>query len=756
MNPELHKFAQQLSLWTNLIIENGRTPFRRVDLYPEIHTDRGILRPPLVFWINRQSMMAGGILLLPEKDLAAELQRGCSCCDALGLKYFVTWESDQVRIWRREGDKARQHQQFGLQHAEHPDSFRHLLGEVLEALKLLAVIGLVPNGELSPHYLHNLFLTTLDVALPALINSYRSLRAEEGTSPAEDADQLANEANRLLLLQLLGLAWHQQLPAAILPEKLERAIQLSLPQLPEPLLKILSLKVTATPPELPHETAVCFHHLLLRLRQLSWRQPEDRAILSIQLLIDSWNSDQAETADEVQIYPLSPVLGAQTQLILSDSLSLLAAVRLLEDLQQKKPQQLLLGNLFQLDYAGRTGLSINGTINKQRLLSREERHQYTTLLRTSWPNRRFRIGGDKPLWFWELIHLLGLSKQQRQLTLILPRAIVQSSIEEPFWLLFWESYSICRIAVQDNDLIKLELIPEAGQNDSIVVHLGSENRTILAINGLAIFRNQLLLTLLSPTGIYRLLGNKLVWPDKEDLDTDATEGLKTYLQSRLSRRIEKILGLDLKSLHEEEYQQALLSFPRPDLLHLKEISRLNSQRDDLDSLLAGLLQVPAIESLEIPAAEQSKVANPRRAPDKELRDQLVKQLQDAGIPNFPEQYLYFLDSQETTSYQLNPPLRITSELLGETILEAADGEKLQVYGEELANALLLCSDLDKSDVELPLDRHQLALIQQQYWKDLKQLHKQLSSLCHSHLKSPQAADRLAKKVWKKLCLPKLK
>jgi hypothetical protein len=100
-------------------------------------------------------------------------------------------------------------------------------------------------------------------------------------------------------------------------------------------------------------------------------------------------------------------------------------------------------------------------------------------------------------------------------------------------------------------------------------------------------------------------------------------------------------------------------------------------------------------------------------------------------------------------------LTITSELLGEIVLEDMSGKKFQVYGEELANALLLCATLNKTDVELPADRHQLALLQQQYWKDLKQLHKQLNSLCHSRLQSPKAADKLAKKVWKKLQLPKL-
>ncbi|MCK4691701.1 MAG: hypothetical protein KAT20_07830, partial [Desulfuromonadales bacterium] len=280
--PDLQQFAQQLALWTELVIANGRTPFRRVDLYPEIHTDQGVLRPPLVFWINRQSMMAGGILLLPEQDLSAELSRGRSCCEALGLKHFATWENDRVRIWRQDRNGISEHRQFNLEHTDHPDAFRLLLSEVLEALKLLAVIGLIPAAERSPHYLHNLFQTTLDLALPALVNSYRSQRVHELPSSAQDADQQAMEAGRLLLLQLLGLSWHGKLPSAILPEKLERAISISLLDLPEPLRLPLSQEVTATAPQLPFEASVCFHHLLLRLQQLAWKQPQQRAIDGIQ------------------------------------------------------------------------------------------------------------------------------------------------------------------------------------------------------------------------------------------------------------------------------------------------------------------------------------------------------------------------------------------------------------------------------------------------------------------------------------------
>jgi len=622
MTPELKKFAQQLSLWTELIIENGRTPFRRADLYPEIYTDQGKLQPPLVFWINRQSMMAGGILLLPEQDVAAELQRGRSCCDALGLKHFVTWESDRVRIWQLASGEIQQYQQFDLSDTEHPDAFRHLLGEVLETLKLLAVIGLVPNRELSAHYLHNLFQATLELALPALVNSYRSQRAVDLVSSNEDADLLAKEANRLLMLQLLGLAWHQKLPSAILPEKLERAIQLSLPQLPAALQKSLSAPVTTAPPEVPLETAVCFHHLLLRLRQLSWRETEERALTSIQLLISSWGKGAPPSSAKVQLYPQGPLVDQRTELVLSDSPSLLAAIKLLEDLLGTPPQELQLGNVFQLNLSARTDLTISANLTGQRLLAKEERHQYTALLRTSWPNRRFRIGGDKPLWLWELIHLLGLCRQQNQLLLTLPEEVVQSPAAEPSWLLLWETYSIQTVTPMDNEQIELTLLPEPDQAEEVAVLRPEGTRSFPTSDDLPRFRNQLLLSLHLPDDIYQLLNNKLGWPT-EELDTDAVAGQQVYLRSRLAKRIEQVLGLDLQNLSAEKLKQELSSFPQPDRLNLKELGLLTKNAAaaaDPDQLLAELIQSPALESIELTTDDPRRATTSPKPSTKGLRD----------------------------------------------------------------------------------------------------------------------------------------
>ena len=104
---ELKDFARQLSIWAELVIEHGRTPFRRVDLFPRINTYLGPLQPPLVFWINRQSLMAGGVILLPDNNLPQQLELGSATTAALGLQHFVTWESDRIRIWNSTETPAR-------------------------------------------------------------------------------------------------------------------------------------------------------------------------------------------------------------------------------------------------------------------------------------------------------------------------------------------------------------------------------------------------------------------------------------------------------------------------------------------------------------------------------------------------------------------------------------------------------------------------------------------------------------------------
>ncbi len=765
MNPELQAFARQLATWTELVIENGRTPFRRVDLFPAVHTAQGVLQPPLIFWINRQSMMAGGILLLPEQDLATELQRGRSIAEALGLRHFVTWESDQLRIWELRAATVEVHQQFAFPGSNDPDSYRHLLSKLLEALKLLAVLGLVPAAELSANYLHNLFQTTLEIALPPLVNSFRSQRAREDSQRATDADQAAVEAARLTLLQLLTLLWHQQLPGSILPEKLERAIDLSLPNLPEHLQQPLTQKVFQEQPALPYETAVCFHHLLLRLRQIGWKQPQLRARNALENLIGSWYPE-ANTCDLAQIclYPQTPRLTSSSQLIVSDSAVLLAAVALLDDLHQQPIRQQVFGSIFNLQLPTAASLTIGGQLENQNSPSREERQQFDTLLRNSWPNRRFRLPSGSPLWLWETLHLLGLGKKGCELSLRLPLEALQTAAEDPLWTVVTEAYSLQSVQLLENSQLKLELSELTASAPIISIETATQTRDLSPAKSAAVQRSQILLALQLPEAIYRLLDHELSWPPGQAVEIPEQVDLQLYSRSRLGQGLWKLLSVEPIPGTASALSEAAcrLGWPIPQRDLLGKLARTiqdtaEAPPADLDQILAELLDCPAVADFVLQSgAPQEQRFSREQLSHKELREELVQQLQAEGIPTFPEQYLYFLEAPQMLRYQLRLPLEIVSEFLGQIELRDAAGQQIQVYGEEQAKALLLCAELEKTEVELPADRQQVSLLLDHYKQDLQQLYQQLNSLCYSRQEDAKVARKLVRKIWKKLHVPSLK
>ena len=763
-HPDLQRFAKQLATWTESIIENGRTPFRRVDLYPRIQTEQGVLQPPLIFWINRQSMMAGGILLLPERNLTLELERGRSCAEALGLRHFVTWETDRIRTWQLDGTETNQHQEFLFGDVDHPDCFRQQLEKLLETLKLLAVIGLIPANQLSAHYLHNLFLTTLELSLPPLLNSYRSQRAQDLETTSEDAERQATEANRQLLLQLLALLWHQQLPSAILPEKLERAIEICLPQLPEALQRGLTWKIAEQPASMPHETTVCFHHLLLRLRQLAWDQSKPRALTTLQLVIDDWFPPQPlNCSAQICCYPPGPQLSTATGVLLSDSPSLLAAASLLEHLLEQPVRQQHFGNLLQFTPDTLPAGTIQAALTDIRIPGRGERSQYAAMLRTSWPNRRFKLATNTPLWLWETVHLLGLYRGKEVLSLILPGRTLLLAVDEPFWPLLLENYKIISLDWREKQTLALKLVRATNRDQPITINTASGQQQLTPAEGFQLLRSQLLLALQLPVSVYQMCAEQLIPTGEESLSAAALAGLHIYSHSTLGRQLWQLLGnAPLPLTAAERLAQAKeIGWPHPESGILEELAKAETaeqnQHNHSDKLLAERLQCPDILEMALPVAGKKKPLPTRETlPAKLLKEQLIQQLQAEGLPTFPEKYLYFLEQPQMVRYRFAPPLSRRNEFLGQCELVDAGGQILQIYGEDLAQALLLCSYLEKNEVELPADGQQVALLLSQYRQDLKAFHQHLNELCFQQIEDAKAARKLAKSTWSKLALPPLK
>jgi len=747
MNHHLTQFAKQLALWTEDIIEHGRTPFRRVDTAPQIETELGVITPPLVFWINRQSMMAGGIVLLPENNLAEELRKGRACASALGLRHFVTWETEQVRIWEIKGDNATEHQSFPLGNPDNLESFRYLLADLLDALKLLAVLGAIPPVELSHWYLSNLFQITLLQALPSLIEAYRSQRSEMDEHSPEDASNCANEANRLLLLQVLSLLWFDKFPDTILPEKMERAIELSLPDLPDDVRQPLSLRTTIKPPTLPLEAAVSFHHLLLRLRQLAWQHSPERSKRSIFSLNQSWyrEAKSNSTAAAILLYPAVPPCDATTKVILSNSPSLLALTALLNAISKQQPKIMLFGNLFQLEQASLPRQNIAAWLLNRTGIASNKRREFTTRLRAAWPNRYLKIKTGQPYWSWELTHLLGICHAGQHLTIDLAGEILNNPDNCKVWALLYENCTLLQVEQIDTETLRFTLLHNDRAQQTLTLKEGIKEKEIHLLDDPAQMRSQLLFALKLPNTIFRLLGNELVWPEKTCQEKDSP-GREVYYKSSLYL-----------------YFQALLNeadsgnIPEPEALLLEELDQFaatNNSIKTLDTLLADLLDCPDVtEIIQPEPSTTARTISPEIAASKKLKKTLQEQLTTHGIPNFPEQYLYFLNQPEICHYSITPPLELKSSLLGQFEYQDGAGQLISGYGTELEQTLLLCSDSGRSEFDLPKDRHQLEQLLEYYRKDLNSLYKFLKNLCYSQIDNSKTARQIIRNTWKKLNLP---
>ncbi|SDZ90754.1 hypothetical protein SAMN05660420_00682 [Desulfuromusa kysingii] len=761
MNGHLQQFAHQLAAWTETIIEHGRTPFRRVDTYPEIDTAEGIKSPPLIFWINRQSMMAGGVLLLPDNNLDAELQVGRSCATALGLCHFITWEAKCVRIWKVEANETVEQQNFPLTNPDQPETFRLLLAEVLETLKLLAILGAIPAKDLAPHYFNNLFLITLEQALPPLTEAHRSQRSETDEVPAEDTDFSANEANRLILLKLIALIWSNKCPGSILPEKIEQTIELSLPDLPESLRQALNLKATPNTPPLPLESAVFFHHLLLRLRQLAWIQDPEKAKESIRCLAAHWfqgKTREEETA-AVYLYPDVPVLNSTANTLLSSSPSLLAISALLTEINDLPPKRMICGNLFDLHRDNLPQQQVYARLLNQHIITNFDRRKYTTALRSAWPNRHLKIKAGQPFWPWELIHLLGVCHSRQQLVLEVPDALLNNPRNELAWILLCENYSFQQIQLLNNNCLKLDIYRDKSTLDVVSLKINGEAREIHFVEDPIRFKRQLLIALNLPSTVYNLLGNELIWPDSDKVSNNQQPGEDLYRQSRLYKWMYALLsGTSIEDKNGSQTLDSSLPYPEP--LLLKELARFDKRNPaaekpaSLDSFLANILACPTIETIDRPKVSKApRTFIPEDHSKNNIQETIAQQLSVHGIPNFPAQYLYFLDQPVICHYTIHPPLVVKSSLLGGFELQDADGQIISGYGDELKQILLLCAEAGKTEIDLPDGRQQLEQLLQHYLKDLETLYVYLNNLCYSQIKDFKSARKCIKSVWGQLNLP---
>ena len=456
----LQQFRQQLASWIETRLESQRLPFQRLEICPDTLTDQGTLVPDLVLWINRDSQLAGSMILLPDVINDQVLAKGISLSKALGLGHFTTWSAHEVSIWDVASDESVLRDSFSLPPVSRitPKDFQQTLDDLLERLKIVTVTCAPPIAKYSIHYFANLCLRTLQELDPGLTIS---ARIAAGQTAADKWVELApREKAWMSLWRMLFLLQQDRLPPGLQPERLEFAIRYALTDLTKGQLSWLDIQDNEAP--LAEEDAVRLHHLTSRLSQLGWPHSYEHTEDFISLLLEEaarsfglepshlpWSTDELSLC--VSCQPPQSV----------DSCSLiaprayLAGLAFKTSLQTQTTTDSYAETLQSLDTVRHFTSAIAILKNTQKLI-RKDHDTNLILLRQVWPTRRFDLPRDTPAWLWDALYLVGLMSDDLSLTL--PQGWHRVPGILTLWAILGERYHLVEISISETGRQSLHFV----------------------------------------------------------------------------------------------------------------------------------------------------------------------------------------------------------------------------------------------------------------------------------------------------------
>lgn len=766
----LQLFSRQIVHWAETVINSGRHPFRRVETDPLLLTAGGECRPPVVFWINRESYMAGGVLLLPQKEAEDEIEMGRQCASALGLRHFVTWAAREIVFWEEQGNAVVRYKTFPLKgrSATAAVDFQNGVTTVLEQMKVLCVLGTVPPLELSPYCLANLSRRAVERVLPRIEEECRLGRTERPAEGEISLEQSTIDKGLTTLTRLLGLLLYDRLPNTIQPEGLERAMLFAIETLPQTLRS--ALQPSTGEGLLSAECAIHFHRLLRRLTQLQCGADRQRAALVLEILLDHYSRDLgAATIPAVPersnglvllINPSRPYPGGPGIVEVGTPASL-AMLALLREVRMEQPAHFQ--STDPLAIAPPLTFSfISGSLRDHRIPDKDFRRILTARLRSSWPTRRFVLPRRTPVWAWTFIHTLGLADKDAQIRLDIPEEWLFETYGEALHQLLAQEYvlhSIERRAGELRLIISREKNADAicsiegpdGLRQVPCLRIGTGHRAIVR------------LALDLPANLFGLLQQESLrfpeevpWPEafEREVLLFTRSGLGALLWGTVSN------GHPLPS--ERSLQRDItrygLPLPRPSIL--ADLHRIPAEETDkLTQAVfeAELSRMLGLDHMALPKpARKSRTRTAVQPADEACGDmaaQITARVFTDGLPRFPEQYLYNHYRPALREYSFHAPLQIHDEFFGRVQLIDQQGERLEVEGQVEARALLLASFGNSTTTRLPIDPQLTTTILTRYLADLNSLHRELKRQCHLQVAEQSAADALVESIWRSLALP---
>ncbi len=762
----LQQFRQQLATWIETRLESQRLPFQRLELCPETLTDQGPLVPDLVLWINRDSQLAGSMILLPDVVNDQLLAKGVSLSRALGLGHFTTWAAHEVSIWDIASGNPILQETFSLPSASRvtPEDFQKTLDDLLERLKIITVTCAPPKAEYSIYYFANLCLRTLQELDPGLTIS---ARMAAGQTAADKWVELApREKAWMSLWRMLFLLWQERLPPGLQPERIEFAIHYALTDLTKGQLSWLDIQDNEPP--LPEEDSVRLHHLTSRLSQLGWPHSYDHAENLICLLLEeaarSFNLGLSRlpwSADEINLCVACQPPPSANNCSLVAPRAYLAGVAFQTSLEKRTTDNLYTETLQSLDSVKHLTGAIAILQDTQPLNSKERATSFI-LLRRVWPSRRFDLPRKTPAWLWDALYLAGLISDDLSLTLPQGWHSVPGILS--LWSILTERYQLVEVSISGTGEQSLRFIRSEKNVTSVRVHRNNQQSEVPCGISTSQKPGTIQVWLKANEYILEFLCNHAMtgvgsrgpdWPESQ------TWGAFIFLQTRLGRHLWALCS-DQSALPEfNTVKEAILTFgmPMPNEIILSDLGLIGS---------ADTLTVPEKNLLEreftsilgpIPDLPASAVDITSDAPRTRRRsnvqaNQIASKVFLDGLPRFPEHYLMHLYRPALTHYNLHGPIEIVEDFFDRISLKTiGQVHTLEVYGKVVAEALILASYAGEETVSLPEEESILEEIVLRYRTDLERLWDTLIRECRRFEPHRQAAIKLARRIWKQQGLP---
>ncbi len=755
----LRHFSRQLHAWCCELLQDRNSPFRQAELHTPFPGDIDLASPPIVFWVNRESFLAGGVLILPYDREEAIFDTSARVADYFGLPCYFTWGRHAITCWSAEFAPPEKLWEYELpiEEISSPATFRRSLLLLTERMEAIFYEHQHQIPKLSDVHLVGLVHTTLIDLIPEWQKAVQLENPEDFAAALSPVD-LKNAVFVLTLLPV-ALAACDLLPSGLTVDNILEKLADSARQLPDgPGQAFAALPDQA---EFPAQCRRRLLHYVNRCQQLKLSLAE-HAPRIVACLLEKWAPQLGGSPligkpgdlPRVVVNPagLDPGPIPAIEIGPAGVLAAIAMSRYFTGSDSEPPSQLPTP-LELSDKLPRHHIA--GTLHDSGRPGSGGQRRLNALLRLSWPNHRLSLSAHTPVWVWHFLHLCGLASAGSRLELVVPKGWLSEKYGEQIPPLLAGKLHFEQISEINEDRLLCRLVPTSEDAVTTVI-TASGNTRQLQLDRAEFFRSRVRLALEVPDDVFVLLdAGELRLYDSEQAARLSADGLRNYLHSTLGISLWRLLspGRPVPDRSRQAAESARAGLPLPKEATLAALGKLKMRQGEitpaeLDQELA--VWLGATSPLHTGERRASRAS--ARGATADSLEKFYRKCSAEEIPRFPDNYIYHVPSGERVGYSLNGPLRITGSFFDEITLTDRRKEELKVNGIIQAEALVFASANSSGQIELPADRTETAVILGRYVSDLKRLRQAYYRHAVTLLADEDIVDRV-EEIWKRGNLP---